>query len=149
MRRVWTMLLLVTFTAMWLAPSGIASASIACTKAVKDANKGKCPDGLVFFQSAKAAPQTSGSPRRIDTAAFKVAVKWNLIWSYDCSKAKANFVVHVRDEGPDDTGLDLDSPFVNELGVSGNGVKRYHSGGAKKSLEVVSNCGWTVTVAKG
>jgi hypothetical protein len=77
-------------------------------------------------------------------AEFSQSGPWTLTWSYDCSAfgSQGNFSVNVNQPSDDLT----DDLGVNELGNGGNGVDYYYDSG-QFSLDVISECTWSVTVA--
>jgi hypothetical protein len=100
--------------------------------------------------SAAAAPaksivlQTSGNGTKT-TKQFTVAADWSVKYSYDCSSmmGQGNFIV--TENGGDNDGV----PIVNLLGAKGSDVTYQHSDSGQHSLEINSECNWTVTVTSG
>jgi hypothetical protein len=79
-----------------------------------------------------------------NSAAFAVGGPWTMAWNYDCSAfgSPGNFAVIIN-QPPGDTAYDVGP---NELGMSGNGADSYSDTG-KFSLEVISECAWSITVS--
>lgn len=100
--------------------------------------------------AAPAAPATSvvltASGNGIKTTKqFTVADNWSLKYTYDCSSFGSQGNFQVFEKGGDNDGL----PLVNELNSKGGDVTYQHSDAGQHSLEVNSECSWTVTVTSG
>lgn len=100
--------------------------------------------------AAPAAPATSVvltvSGNGIKTTKqFNVADNWSLKYTYDCSSFGAQGNFQVMEQGGENDGM----PLVNELGNKGGDVTYQHGDAGQHSLEVNSECSWTVTVTSG
>lgn len=100
--------------------------------------------------AAPAAPATSVvltvSGNGIKTTKqFTVADNWSLKYTYNCSSFGSQGNFQVMEQGGDNDGL----PLVNELGSKGTDVTYQHGDAGRHSLEVNSECSWTVTVTSG
>lgn len=79
------------------------------------------------------------------TKQFTVADNWSLKYTYDCSSFGSQGNFQVMEQGGDNDGM----PLVNELAAKGSDVTYQHSDAGQHSLEVNSECSWTVTVTSG
>lgn len=100
--------------------------------------------------SAPAAPaknvvlQTSGNGQKT-TKTFTVASSWSVKYTYDCTDfgMQGNFAV--SENGGEMNGL----PIINALGKKGSDTTYQHDDAGQRSLEVDSECNWTLTVTSG
>lgn len=119
------------------------SSSSAPTTAAKSAPTHAAP-------VAPAAPatsvvlQTSGDGAKT-TKTFIVTADWSVKYTYDCANfgTQGNFAV--MEHGGDLDGL----PIVNTLGSKGGDTTYQHGDAGQRSLEVNSECAWTLTVTSG
>lgn len=90
--------------------------------------------GSVIYQ--KSGSGISSTPN------FTTPAEWQLQWSYDCSAfsgGTGNFIVNSED----------DQANVNELGAGGSDSTYVHSDPGQHSLQINSECNWTVKVIGG
>lgn len=88
--------------------------------------------------------QISGSGQK-STKTFTVAADWSVKYSYDCSSFGTTGNFAVMEHGSVMDGL----PIVNTLGSKGTDITYQHSDAGQHSLEVNSECDWTLTVTSG
>lgn len=123
--------------------SGSTSTSSSAPTAAKSAAKSAAPAAPAAL-AASVVLQTSGNGQKT-TKTFTVAANWSVKYTYNCASfgTQGNFVVMEHGNALD--GL----PIVNTSGNKGSDVSYQHSDGGQRSLEVNSECDWTLTVTSG
>jgi hypothetical protein len=99
--------------------------------------------GLGFNSDAGAATTTFTSTEigtSGSTGTFSMSGPWTMAWTFNCSNYghAGNFIVSVK-QSPTDIG-------PNELSISGTGTDYFYDTGTF-SLEILSECRWSITVA--
>ncbi|HTJ70074.1 MAG TPA: hypothetical protein VL551_21235 [Actinospica sp.] len=100
------------------------------------------------------APATSAAPTKTvvlkesgdgikSTKSFTVGNDWSLAYSYDCSSFGSQGNFQVYEDYPNGDVL------VNELQEKGSDTTYQHDDAGTHSLEVNSECSWTITVTDG
>jgi len=132
------------------APGASASSVPALAAPASSAPAAAAPAKSTAAAPAPAVPATSvvltASGNGIKTTKqFTVADNWSLKYSFDCSSFGSQGNFQVFEQGGDGDG----SVLVNELSNKGGDVTYQHSDAGQHSLEVNSECSWTVTVTSG
>jgi len=72
------------------------------------------------------------------------AAQWDVQWTYNCSAngGAGNFAVEVFNE----SGRDLNDAAVSQTGTGGSGTQYYQDQGTF-SLQITSNCIWSIQAA--
>jgi hypothetical protein len=134
-------------------PAASGSASTASSVAAPASSAAAPAAAAPKTSAAPAAPpaaaksvvlQTSGEGEKT-TKQFTVADNWSVKYTYDCASLgfKGNFVI--SEDGGELSGL----PIVNELGDKGSDTTYKHDDAGQRSLEINSECSWSVTVTSG
>lgn len=95
-------------------------------------------------QAKNVVLQTSGNGQKT-TKQFTVAGDWSVRYTYNCASfgMAGNFVV--SEHGGEVDGM----PIINTSGDKGGDVSYRHGDAGQRSLEVNSECDWTLTVTSG